>query len=89
MAAQSNGRRYALSSTAVTLRSQVRFRSMYVYFIFCVTVDICRRADITLRSPAACRHYYYYYYYYYYYWVYSPFVGPWPIFQFLSPMHSR
>jgi hypothetical protein len=24
-----------------------------------------------------------------YLWLYSPFVGPWPLFQFLNPIHSR
>jgi hypothetical protein len=24
-----------------------------------------------------------------YLWLYSPFIGPWPIFQFLNPIHSR
>jgi hypothetical protein len=24
-----------------------------------------------------------------YLWLYSPFVGPWPLIQFLNPIHSR
>jgi hypothetical protein len=24
-----------------------------------------------------------------YLWLYSPFVGTWPLFQFLNPIHSR
>jgi hypothetical protein len=30
-----------------------------------------------------------YYYYYYYYWFDSPFVGPWQLFQFVIPKHTR
>jgi hypothetical protein len=25
----------------------------------------------------------------FYVWLYSPFIGPWPLFQFLEPIHSR
>jgi hypothetical protein len=28
------------------------------------------------------------FYYYYYYWLYSLFVRPWPLFQFLNPIHN-